>query len=732
MESMWGDQEREQGPKKKKTEIAEEEEEWAGNGDAADARHEDWGDETGDFDADVEWVDFDDGKNNSSDENNSEVTDDFRPVKRRKLLKQKESFNEFETVLSLVNDPSTQCLNLKTCNIKLGYADIEKLAAELRTNTTLKEITVDAAKLSLVEFRDEKTRELDLQGKGYGAKEAIIIASLLAKNARLTTLDLSNNCIGDAGVEPLVKALAGNTALKMLDVRINNISGGSAASGLARAVLNHATLESFGCIPFRELQTNDSKLTSLSLSECGPVEAIVLCEALKKNTSLVNLVFVNNTRNHAWQKTMSAMVQLNKNEIEQLNLNDNVILHSEHAAFIAYKLKRNQRLQVLNVSNNCIGNRGVMCFVEALQENNRVKMLDFSFNSTSYNCDNLIGLLTASATVTSLNLSGNDFSLLRGSLMPQTNFDQSDQANAQDGSIRDGAKRLEDVIMGNKTLQNLTINGEIPINLLRDEKTTSLDLSNRGYREEDIFIIAALLKMNTTITMLDLVNNSIGCEGANTLWEALKVNESVTSLSIRGNNIDNKYGRKLFEMLTGTERWIRIDIELGAFKNIRERDLTKFPPFISLSDNMCAFAIREMQAGVSSLDLSKNYLQNSHAVKIAEELKVNRTVTQLNLRESWACTDWPLTAVLKKNYTLTVLLGVDLTPDQSEALKENKEVAGAFKAAEVLTTEAFLIQELANIVGKFLAGWRFEKAQNHKNEEAQREQQVVREAKLGS
>ena len=47
-----------------------------------------------------------------------------------------------------------------------------------QTNTTLREITING-KLSLVEFRDEMTQELDLSSKGYSNEEAIIIGALL-------------------------------------------------------------------------------------------------------------------------------------------------------------------------------------------------------------------------------------------------------------------------------------------------------------------------------------------------------------------------------------------------------------------------------------------------------------------------------------------------------------------------------------------------------------------------
>jgi len=51
------------------------------------------------------------------------------------------------------------------------------------------------------------------------------------------------------------------------------------------------------------------------------------------------------------------------------------------------------------------------------------------------------------------------------------------------------------VLQDNKTLEKITINSELSLVEFRDEKTQELNLSFKGYREEEAIIIAALLRV---------------------------------------------------------------------------------------------------------------------------------------------------------------------------------------------------------------------------------------------
>ena len=53
-----------------------------------------------------------------------------------------------------------------------------------------------------------------------------MIASLIGVNGALTSLDISNNRMGDDGVKPICEALKQNSSLKALDLNASKTSGG--------------------------------------------------------------------------------------------------------------------------------------------------------------------------------------------------------------------------------------------------------------------------------------------------------------------------------------------------------------------------------------------------------------------------------------------------------------------------------------------------------------------------
>ncbi len=60
-------------------------------------------------------------------------------------------------------------------------------------------------------------------GGTAGAKH---VANMLLVNGALTSLDISNNRMGDDGVKPICEALKQNSSLKVLDLNASNTRGG--------------------------------------------------------------------------------------------------------------------------------------------------------------------------------------------------------------------------------------------------------------------------------------------------------------------------------------------------------------------------------------------------------------------------------------------------------------------------------------------------------------------------
>ena len=132
-----------------------------------------------------------------------------------------------------------------------------------------------------------------------GAEDAKLLADALRVNGSMTSLDISNNQMGDEGVKPICEALKQNTTLKVLDLNARNVSGGEigpqgakyladmlgvnasvtcvdvrrnniagdGASELSAAVLANTKIEVFNEIPIKEMRAD--ALTELDLKGKG-------------------------------------------------------------------------------------------------------------------------------------------------------------------------------------------------------------------------------------------------------------------------------------------------------------------------------------------------------------------------------------------------------------------------------------------------------------------------------
>ena len=68
-------------------------------------------------------------------------------------------------------------------------------------------------------------------------------------------------------------------------------------------------------------------------------------------------------------------------------------------------------------------------------------------------------------------------------------------------------------------------------------RVTVLDLSNCALREGGGQAIAAVLRVNTTLTNLNLRGNSLGEGGGQAIAAVLRVNTTLTNLNLRGNEL---------------------------------------------------------------------------------------------------------------------------------------------------------------------------------------------------
>jgi Ran GTPase-activating protein (RanGAP) involved in mRNA processing and transport len=180
------------------------------------------------------------------------------------------------------------------------------------------------------------------------------------------------------------------------------------------------------------------------------------------------------------------------------------------------------------------------------------------------------------------------------------------------------------------TKYNDLVNG-----IKKNTTITTLKLWGNKIGIEGAKALAGMLEKNETITKLDLSRNNIGDDGAKALAEALKVNKTITTLHLLYNNIGKDGAIALGRACAGKN--IKVD-----FGNTKNNDL---------------FKLAQGTFEGEKLDLSYDHIRDAGAIAIADMLKVNKTITELNLSDNDIGIDGAkaLAAMLEKNNTITEL-----------------------------------------------------------------------------
>ena len=222
--------------------------------------------------------------------------------------------------------------------------------------------------------------------------------------------------------------------------------------------------------------------------------------------------------------------------------------------------------------------------------------------------------------------------------------------NVGELTSEDDVGLLAEVLKGNTTLRELNLE--------------DIGISGQGATG-----LAEALKVNLTLTELNLRNNVIGDEGATLLAEALKVNLTLTELNLRYNDIDD-------EGATGLAEALKVNLTLRDL-NLR-RNLIGDEGATSLAEAL------KVNLTLTELNLQNNCIGHQGATGLAEALKVNLTLRELNLRYNYIGDEGAtgLAKALKVNLTLRDLnlrrnrIGDEGATSLAEALKVNLTLRG--------------------------------------------------------
>nr|XP_020496147.1 leucine-rich repeat-containing protein 45 [Labrus bergylta] len=177
---------------------------------------------------------------------------------------------------------------------------------------------------------------LDLCGQSLSVETCSVLARVLHNDTEFTEVSFSDCMLSEEGAKVLLSGLFANTAVKVLDLKGNNLRS-QGAEVLGKLLARNKTLRRL-VLEWNALGVWDEAFS-------------IFCEGLGSNSGLTHLDLRNNQINH------------------------------QGASELALALKRNNTVEVLDLRWNNIGLLGGRSLLEALQKNKSVRQLETAGNN---------------------------------------------------------------------------------------------------------------------------------------------------------------------------------------------------------------------------------------------------------------------------------------------------------------------------------------------------------------
>ncbi|MBY0377591.1 MAG: hypothetical protein K2Q33_03395 [Gammaproteobacteria bacterium] len=204
-----------------------------------------------------------------------------------------------------------------------------------------------------------------------------------------------------------------------------------------------------------------------------------------------------------------------------------------------------------------------------------------------------------------------------------------------------------------------TIENELAVN------PGCIDLASAIKSDNDLFIVAELLKKDTRVRKLILSDNSITNRGAEAIADLLRYNKTIQSLDLSYNNIGDAGMQKVMHALQSSGTLIHLSF--GTNK-------------LSLDGIDTFFHLLTQIPHLTSLELSYSNTESEIQKKIAQKARENKTLLSFAYYGLDDEMLKPFLGVLKHNHTLQTLrfshgeISYESARPLAEALKHNKNI----------------------------------------------------------
>ncbi len=483
---------------------------------------------------------------------------------------------------------------------------LKELYRGIGVNRSIEEVYLSSTNIKNIQFiikpiisNDIPISVLDLSNNDISKDGIISIIDLISKNTTLKHLDLSDkrdkyyyrlNCIGkyiNKYIKKFSLALANNTTLLTLNLRGNNLESTTTINYIYKA-FGIGIVDYLGFFKRkinRTLQILDLEDTHHG-SYPDPDMLMTISVLLGVNTSLVKL-------------------NLTDNHIDNINL--------EH---LSIGLRNNKTLQILLLKNNRFDKKSMSIFAESL-----------------------IG-----SAITELDVSHNNLgdSTALGEVLSETNIIELDISFC----------RITDMGI-------ISFMDRIDTN----NKLTKLNLSNNWFKIYGGIAIGGGLIMNSSIKILDLTRNNIGDEGGRSIAYSLAFhNSTLEELRLGATNIGIDTGEILKEAMINNKTLRKLNLadichrrrsgvpnsgkQLIEDSRISNIVMTSIGiglahsnlVYLNLSSNLINTDTLKVIAKsletnnkLEKLKLKLNELTNEDGIYLADAIRVNRTLVELDL-----------------------------------------------------------------------------------------------------
>jgi len=356
-----------------------------------------------------------------------------------------------------------------------------------------------------------------------------------------------------------------------------------------------------------DTEKNKSKIVAINLgfNKIGAQGALFLADAIKKSSSITSIDLCNNVYIQSEGVRHLASVVTESPSLNSINLYG-CNIDTIGVQFIAAAISKTEVLSFLDLGNNSIGSNEMQVIATAIKMNKSLTYINLNYNNLGGEGVSIMSVLIEENCLTSIDLIGNwigdkDLEVLGNAINKSQVITSVDlRCNF---ITKNGVRFLVRAIEESKSLAfiNLSSNSigdegvQIIANAISNQKNptiNTMDFSCCGIGIDGILHISSCMERNSSITSIDLSDNGLTHEAAKIIANnIIKKNSNILSISLRRNQIGCIGAKAIFDAIISNNSSSRINY----------------------------------------LDISSNFIKNDGAYAIANALKINKTIKEINL-----------------------------------------------------------------------------------------------------